>query len=196
MANLGLIILAGGLGSRLGGANKALVQLNGQPLITYILQQLSHCSEHIVISANRDIAQFQQYGYPVCPDLPDYSQMGPLAGIVSAAQRMPQHIQYLQVIPCDLPWITSNIILRLHQELYKQPDLNIVCAADTVHLHPIVCQMRRRHLKILEQQLNSSGKHSVRSIIHPYPHSVVTFSDNKPFTNYNHSAMFTTGAAE
>ena len=71
MANLGLIILAGGLGTRLGGANKALVQLNGQPLITYILQQLSHCSEHIVISANRDIAQFQQYGYPVCPDLPD-----------------------------------------------------------------------------------------------------------------------------
>lgn len=187
---LGLIILAGGLGTRVGGANKALLPLNGQPLLAYILQQLGQCSDNIVISANRDIAQIQNYGYTVCPDLPAYVQMGPLAGIVSAAQALPEHIEYLQIVPCDLPFFNTNIIECLYQKLHNQPELDIVCAADTNNLHPIVCQMRRRHLQIIWQHLNSSSKHSVRSIIHPYPHAIVTFTDSTPFTNYNNSAMF------
>jgi molybdenum cofactor guanylyltransferase len=190
-AQLGLIILAGGLGTRVGGANKALLPLHGQSLLAHILHQLGHCSDHIIISANRDITQIQSYGYPVCQDLPAYTQMGPLAGIISAAQALPEHIEYLQIVPCDLPLLNADIITSLYEKLHNQPELDIVCAADTSNLHPIVCQMRRRHLHHIQQQLNSSGKHSVRSIIQPYRHAIVTFADSAPFTNYNSSAMFT-----
>lgn len=190
-ANLGLIILAGGLGTRVGGANKALLTLNGQPLLEHILHQLGHCSEHIIISANRDIARIEKYGYPVCSDLPAYSGMGPLAGIISAAQHLPEAIEYLQIVPCDLPLLNTDIIAGLYQKLSGQPELDIVCAADSFTLHPVVCQMRRRHLQHIRQQLNSTGKHSVRSVILPYRHAIVTFADNIPFTNYNSSAMFT-----
>jgi molybdenum cofactor guanylyltransferase len=190
-AQLGLIILAGGLGTRVGGANKALLPLHGRPLLTHIMHQLGHCSDHIIISANRDITQIQSYGYPVCQDLPAYTQMGPLAGIISAAQALPEHIEYLQIVPCDLPLLNADIITSLYEKLHNQPELDIVCAADTSNLHPIVCQMRRRHLHHIQQQLNSSGKHSVRSIIQPYRHAIVTFADSAPFTNYNSSAMFT-----
>lgn len=190
-AQLGLIILAGGLGTRVGGANKALLPLNGQPLLTLVLQQLHHCSEHIIISANRDIDKLSRYGYPVCTDIPDYQQMGPLAGIVSAAQTLPSHIEYVQIVPCDLPFLNAEIINGLFQRLYQQPELDIVCAADNSNLHPIVCQMRRHHLTAIQQQLHSNGSHSMRSIIQPYHHAIVTFANSHPFTNYNSSAMFT-----
>lgn len=190
-AQLGLIILAGGLGTRVGGANKALLPLDGKPLLTHVLHQLHQCCEHIIISANRDIEALSRYGYPVCTDLPDYQHMGPLAGMLSAAQALPSHIEYVQIVPCDLPFLNAKIINDLFQRLYQQPELDIVCAADNSNLHPIVCQMRRHHLAAIRQQLHSNGSHSVRSIIQPYRHAIVTFADSTPFTNYNSSAMFT-----
>lgn len=195
-SQLGIIILAGGLGKRVGGANKALMMLNGQPMLQQVIQQIKDCSEHIIISANRDITLIQQYDYPVCSDLPTYRHMGPLAGIISAATLLPPQIDFIQIVPCDLPFITSNIIEHLYQQLHHQPELHIVYAADPSKQHPIVCQMRRHHLTKVEQQLNSTGKHSMRSIIEPYPHSIVTFNNSIPFTNYNNSAMFASCARE
>ncbi|MDF7676577.1 molybdenum cofactor guanylyltransferase [Neisseriaceae bacterium ESL0693] len=190
MNDTALIILAGGLGTRVGGANKALLPFAGKPLIEHVLANLASCASSVIISANRDIDRLQQYGFAVVPDLAQYHAMGPLAGIVSAARQLPAKIKYIQVVPCDLPFLSSDIIETLHQHLIKNIDLDIVYAADAVYRHPIICQMRRHHLSAINAQLESDGKHSVRAVIDPFPHLEVRFNHIKSFTNFNTDAMF------
>lgn len=190
MDDTALIILAGGLGTRVGGANKALLSFQGKPLIEHILTNLAQCAPQIIISANRDLAQLQQYGYPVVPDLPQYSGMGPLAGIISAAQHLSSRTKYVQIVPCDLPFLTVDIIETLHHQLMANADLEIVYAADPMRQHPIICQMHCHHLDAVTAQLNSDGKHSVRAIIEPFTHLEVNFHNTKAFINFNSNAMF------
>ncbi len=72
------VILAGGHGSRMGGADKGLIDYQGRPLVEWGLAALAPQVGEIVISANRNIERYAAYGYRVLPDtLPDYP--GPLA---------------------------------------------------------------------------------------------------------------------
>ena len=73
------IVLAGGRGSRMGGVDKALLMLDGRPLIAQVIDRMG-CAR--AISANGDPARFASFGLPVLPDpLPDFP--GPLAGILA-----------------------------------------------------------------------------------------------------------------
>ena len=45
------VILAGGQASRMGGKDKGLVELNGSPLIQYVIDKLSQQDVSIVVTA-------------------------------------------------------------------------------------------------------------------------------------------------
>lgn len=190
MDQTALIILAGGLGTRVGGVNKALLSLQERPLIQHVINNLAASFNQILISANRDTEILGHFGYPVIPDLDQYTQMGPLAGIVSTAQKLSSSVEYIQIVPCDLPFLTAEIVETLHNRLKQDANLDIVYAADTIHQHPIVCQMRRHHLDAISAQLNSHGKHSLRAIIEPFAHLKVEFNNTYVFTNFNSNTMF------
>ncbi|MFA0708552.1 NTP transferase domain-containing protein, partial [Vibrio sp. 10N.222.48.A3] len=49
------VILAGGQASRMGGKDKGLVELNGSPLIQYVINKLSQQDVSITINANRNL---------------------------------------------------------------------------------------------------------------------------------------------
>ncbi|WP_051940976.1 NTP transferase domain-containing protein [Stenoxybacter acetivorans] len=189
--NVGVIVLAGGAASRLGGVNKALCLLNGKPLIEYVLETFGKAAS-LVISANRDSARLRQYGFAVAADETPYQHRGPLAGIVSAARLLPPKIEYIQVLPCDAPYLPECVLIGLHERL-AESSAEIVCAATPMRMHPIVCQFRRRHLVVIEQQLADGGKGSVRSIIEPYAHSTVYFADEKWFHNFNRTEDWING---
>lgn len=77
------VILAGGLSSRMGGGDKVLLELNGQPLLAHVIARLAPQVGPLAISANGDPARFARFGLPVLADsLPDFP--GPLAGILAA----------------------------------------------------------------------------------------------------------------
>jgi molybdopterin-guanine dinucleotide biosynthesis protein A len=106
----GLVILAGGEGRRMGGQNKGLLELMGQPLISHVLQRLDPGVSQRVISANNNITAYQQLGYPVIEDrLP--GQLGPLAGIYSALESL--HTEWLLTVPCDLPLLPTDYVQRM-----------------------------------------------------------------------------------
>ena len=72
--------LAGGLARRMGGVNKALLEIGGQ---TVLERQLAATAHHRVrlINANGDARPFQPFGLPIVADnIADYP--GPLAGIL------------------------------------------------------------------------------------------------------------------
>ena len=77
------LILAGGQGSRMGGADKGWIEFEGQSLIQRLLPQLAAQVDHVIISANRNTERYAELGVPVVGDLrADFA--GPLAGIEAA----------------------------------------------------------------------------------------------------------------
>lgn len=77
------VILAGGLSSRMGGGDKVLLDLHGQPLLAHVIARLAPQVGPLAINANGDPARFARFGLPVLADsLPDFP--GPLAGVLAA----------------------------------------------------------------------------------------------------------------
>jgi molybdopterin-guanine dinucleotide biosynthesis protein A len=62
------VILAGGLARRMGGGDKALLLLGGEPLLARVIARLRPQVEEIVLNANGDPARFARFGLPVVPD--------------------------------------------------------------------------------------------------------------------------------
>ena len=110
------LILAGGMGSRLGYQEKALIEVNGKPLILFVIRALEKVTERIIISV-RDREQGELLGIR-CPDLLRYRfaydacrGRGPLAGILSGLLACEE--EYCFVAACDMPLINENVVKLL-----------------------------------------------------------------------------------
>ncbi|WMS41017.1 molybdenum cofactor guanylyltransferase MobA [Acuticoccus sp. MNP-M23] len=107
------IILAGGLARRMGGGDKALLPLNGRPLLAHVIAQLAPQAGAIAINANGDPARFAAFGLPVLADpVADYP--GPLAGILAglrwaAAAGAPDVVS----VAADTPFFPADLVVRL-----------------------------------------------------------------------------------
>lgn len=75
------VVLCGGAGRRMGGADKALLSLAGQPLVRHLQDRLEPQVEALALSANGDPARLGFTGLPV---LADSLGAGPLAGVLAA----------------------------------------------------------------------------------------------------------------
>lgn len=74
------VILAGGSGLRMGGADKALLSFGDSTLIGHCIARLHRQVDCIAISANGHNGRF---GLPDVPVLPDIVPMGPLSGMLA-----------------------------------------------------------------------------------------------------------------
>lgn len=92
-------ILAGGLGSRIGG-DKALVQLGGRHLISYPLEAAREAGLATVVVAKR-ATRLPPLEVPVIlePDTP----LHPLLGVITALSEFPTVI----ALPCDMPFVAA-----------------------------------------------------------------------------------------
>ena len=110
------VVLAGGLGTRMGGVDKGLDILNGLRLAEHALRRLQSQTGHCCISANRHLEDYAQFGVPVLSDtVPDFA--GPLAGLLAALQHC--ETPYLAVVPCDVPFFPDTLIARLSQAIVE-----------------------------------------------------------------------------
>ncbi len=79
------VILAGGRATRMGGGDKGLKRINGEPMLARVIQRVGPQVRRLVINANGDPERFIDFDLPVIPDdMPDHP--GPLAGILSAME--------------------------------------------------------------------------------------------------------------
>ena len=78
------IILSGGRATRMGGVDKGLISLQNQPLILHVISRLQPQVDEIFINANREITQYEAFGYDVLQD-ENQDFAGPLAGEIGRA---------------------------------------------------------------------------------------------------------------
>ncbi len=107
------LILAGGRGSRLGFREKALIDINGKPLIAFVIESLEKVVDEIIISA-RDEAQGELLK-TIYPDMhyayDMYENTGPLAGILSGLSVCKD--EYCFISACDMPFINEKVVYLL-----------------------------------------------------------------------------------
>jgi molybdenum cofactor guanylyltransferase len=105
------VILAGGEGRRMGGADKALLPLAERPLIAHVLDRIEPQVERVLISANGDPARFAAFG---CEVVPDAAPQGPLSGILAALIRAEaQGATHLVSTPVDTPFLPGDLTPQL-----------------------------------------------------------------------------------
>lgn len=104
------VVLAGGMGSRMGGADKGLQSYRGQPLARHALSRLQPQVGTCLISANRHVETYAGFGAPVVrDDIPGFA--GPLAGMLAAMERCTT--TWLLTVPCDVPGFPHDLAARL-----------------------------------------------------------------------------------
>ena len=104
------VVLAGGQGRRLGGLDKGLQPLAGQPLIAHVIERLTLQVGAICISANRHAERYAAFGVPVFSDQ-EAGFLGPLAGVQAALARCTT--PWLLCVPCDVPRLPADLAVRL-----------------------------------------------------------------------------------
>lgn len=111
------LVLAGGLGRRMGGVDKPLLRLGGRTLLERVVARVApQCPGGLALSANGDPSRFAPFPGPVLPDgVPDHP--GPLAGILAgldfSASRTGSDDGHVLSVPGDAPFLPSDLAARL-----------------------------------------------------------------------------------
>lgn len=151
------VVLAGGQGRRMGGADKGLLNYRGRPLVEWVLDALAPQVDALVISANRNVERYAAYGHRVLPDtLPDFP--GPLAGVLAALDGV--RADWLLVAPCDTPHLPRDLAARLLTAA-RQADVPLAVAADAARVHHSCFLVRANRRESLADYL-ARGERAVR----------------------------------
>lgn len=118
------LILAGGLGRRMGGADKPLLRLGGRTLLERVVERLRpQCPGGLCLSANGDPGRFASFPGPILPDTAP-GNPGPLAGILAgldfAAEQRPD-VTHVLSVPGDAPFLPDDLAERLFAALGPAP---------------------------------------------------------------------------
>ena len=146
------IVLAGGLGRRMGGVDKGLQPLRGKPMVEWVLARLAPQVDDIVINANQNIERYQAFGHRVVSDqISGFA--GPLAGL-HAGLNAAKH-PLVVTVPCDSPFLPADLVSRLQQNIEGR---DLAVAKTGAQPHPVFALVRRHCSESLEAYLAQGGR--------------------------------------
>jgi molybdopterin-guanine dinucleotide biosynthesis protein A len=146
------IVLAGGLGRRMGGVDKGLQLLRGRPMVEHVLARLAPQVAEILINANQNLEAYGRFGHRVVPDAIG-GFAGPLAGLQAGLAEAKSDL--VQTVPCDSPFLPLDLVVRLKKEL-KDNDLAV--AKTDEQPHPVFALVRACVRPNLEAFLAGGGR--------------------------------------
>ncbi len=94
----------------MGGRDKGLVLWHERPLIAWLHDLVRPLSDDLIISCNRNNAEYTAYADQIVAD-DDNDFQGPLAGI-RAGLKVARHTHML-VLPCDAPMLDQKLLTDL-----------------------------------------------------------------------------------
>lgn len=174
------VVLAGGLGRRMGGVDKGLVELAGRSFVSHVLTAIEPQVSQVMINANRHQEVYAALGYPVIADLIAGSA-GPLAGFHAGLKAASTPL--VLVAPCDTPALPDSLVESLLATLTGR-HVDIVYASDHERAHPTIALLKRDLVDDLEQYLLGGGR-KIDQWYARHSHSACHFDDARAFININ-----------
>jgi molybdopterin-guanine dinucleotide biosynthesis protein A len=121
---LAAVVLAGGTAVRLGGADKATLEIGGRTLLEIALAATARAEETVVV------------GLPVPVDRPvTWTREappcgGPAAGVLAGLDALTAPPDLVCVLAVDMPRFTGHTLGRLVDTLVASPDAEATCLVD------------------------------------------------------------------
>lgn len=114
------VVLAGGLATRMGGGDKALLPLGNATLLDLVLARFSPQCDLLALNANGDPSRFARFGLPVITD-PIAGHLGPLAGILAGLDWAATHgVDAIVTVAADTPFLPRDLVARLRATARSQ----------------------------------------------------------------------------
>ena len=109
------VILAGGQATRMGGADKPLLDLGGTTLLGHVIARLRPQVAGLALNANGDPLRFDSTGLPVLSDtVPGFA--GPLAGVLAGLDwAASEGAETIVTVAGDTPFFPCDLVQRLMQ---------------------------------------------------------------------------------
>jgi molybdopterin-guanine dinucleotide biosynthesis protein A len=114
MSAIAGLVVMGGRATRMGGGDKALIEIAGRRSIDRLLEVFAPQVGRLALSANGDPARFASLALPVIADRPGDPE-GPLAGVIAGlawAAALPG-VTHLATVPGDAPCPPADLVARL-----------------------------------------------------------------------------------
>ena len=184
MTNITGLVLAGGRGQRVGGADKGWLVYEGRPLIIRVIERFAPQVGPLLISANRNVERYAAYGEVVSDDLADVSGehfAGPLIGVLSGLRRA--RTDWVATVPCDAPHLPTDLVARLMRATLST---NAMAACASVHgqIQPVFALVKPRCADELAR-LVAEGERAMHRWLKALEAVTVDFEDAQAFTNIN-----------
>ncbi len=163
------IVLAGGISRRMG-KNKALLPINGRPMIQSLIQSLIPVSRDIIVSLNdgerhEELKQVLPAGVRVVFD--ERPGQGPLMGIYAGLKASETDVNL--VIACDIPEIDPGFITEMRSHT---GDHDVVVSVDNEgRTNALLAMYRRSVIPLMKKQLDEG----LNKIILFYPQCRVKY---------------------
>jgi molybdopterin-guanine dinucleotide biosynthesis protein A len=148
------IVLAGGMGRRMGGVDKGLVDLGGVPMVAHVLARLAPQVGPLFINANQNPDRYALFGFPIVADAIG-GFAGPLAGLHAGMSEATT--PFVVTVPCDSPFLPEDLVARL-AEAIDRDDAQIAVAKTRDQPHPVFALVRRDVLPHLASFLQGGGR--------------------------------------
>lgn len=176
-----ILLLAGGRGQRMGGQDKGLLEWQGQPLIAHLHRRVRPFTDDLIISCNRNQAQYAAYGdLLVSDDSADFP--GPLAGI-RAGLAAARHT-HLLVLPCDVPQIDASLLHTMLEHARQQPEVPLMLRHGDFW-EPLLCVIPTQLRGRIEHAWRA-GERSPRQILLQLGAQALICAENDPrLDNFN-----------
>jgi molybdopterin-guanine dinucleotide biosynthesis protein A len=184
------LVLAGGLARRMGGGDKARIEIGGVTILDRVLATLSGQCQGMVINANGDPKRFADTGLGVIADsVPDFA--GPLAGILAGLDYLAAQnngIEWLLSVPGDCPFLPDDLVERLHAARRKMgAGVPLACARSGDWRHPVVGLWPLALREDLRKALMVEGLHKIEIWTARHGVAIADWPDQPvdPFFNVN-----------
>ena len=133
------VVLAGGLGRRMGGGDKPMREIGGRTILDHVIERLEPQCDGLLLNANGDPARFARFGLPVVADTIE-GYPGPLAGILAALEWTAANrpgIEWVASAAGDCPFLPRDLVARLQQARLAE-DADLAVAASAGQAHPVI----------------------------------------------------------
>ncbi len=178
------VILAGGRARRMGGRDKGLLALGGEPLAVRAVRLLAPQVGTIVVNANRNQTRYADLlagrAGVVSDSIAGFC--GPLAGMLAALEQAVT--DFVLTVPCDSPLLRPDYAARMAVAL-TAAGAELAVAHDGERLQPVFALLRRELAPALRQAL-TAGERKIDRWYAQRLMVTVDFSDGKAmFRNVN-----------
>jgi len=160
---LAAVILTGGTGVRLGGVDKATIEIHGRTLLEHALAGTAAADEVVVVGPEVPTTR------PVTWTREEPAGGGPAAGLLAGLDALAQRPELVCVLAVDMPRFSAGTLSRLVDVLTEDDETDGACLVDEEHSKQWLAAVYRYDALVGARPADPEAEHglSIRKLMLP-----------------------------